>query len=207
MKFLGFNINGKSLSDSKLMGRHILRVGIIGGSRGTGVTHLALMAGNYYANGIGCSTAVAECSGHRDFMRICDETNNMAKDIRHFSYRGIDFCTCGSSRELSKLFTGEYEAVVCDMANDTENGFAEFIRCDVRVVVCSTEIYKVGRTRKLLERLEDISVLPVAFAPDRHEKKRLEKRYGIRISEVPTETNPLSMQTSTLDWMRSHFPY
>ena len=206
MKFLKLKNINKRFTAGELCARHVLSVGIISGCHGTGVTHLALMAANYYANGKGYRTAVAECSEHKDFMRICDETNNMTEDMRHFSYGRVDYCTCCSAGELSRLFTGRYEAVVCDMAVETEENFAEFIRCDVRVVVCSTALYKIGRTRKLLQKLNGISVIPVAFAADIRKKRMLEKEYNIKIAELPIETNPLRMASSTLEWMHNYFP-
>lgn len=57
-----------------LHGSRMLKVGVIGAGRGVGTTHFALMASNYFANGLGYKTAVVECNGHGDFVKLYDET-------------------------------------------------------------------------------------------------------------------------------------
>lgn len=87
-----------------LHGSRMLKVGVIGAGRGVGTTHFALMASNYFANGLGYKTAVVECNGHGDFVKLYDETKNMDGDMRCFSYKGIDCCICPTTDELGQLY-------------------------------------------------------------------------------------------------------
>ena len=95
-----------------LHGSRMLKVGVIGAGRGVGTTHFALMASNYFANGLGYKTAVVECNGHGDFVKLYDETKNMDGDMRCFSYKGIDCCICPTTDELGQLCMKKYDVVI-----------------------------------------------------------------------------------------------
>ena len=95
-----------------LHGSRMLKVGVIGAGRGVGTTHFALMASNYFANGLGYQTAVGECNGHGDFVKLYDETKNMDGDMRCFSYKGIDCCICQTTDELGQLYMKKYDVVI-----------------------------------------------------------------------------------------------
>lgn len=173
---------------------------MIGAGRGVGTTHFALMASNYFVNGLGYKTAVVECNGHGDFVKLYDETKNMDGDMRCFSYKGIDCCICPTTDELGQLYMKKYNVVICDMNYEAKDNIAEFLRCDVRIVVGSTSVYKLGRLIRAVEGFEGADFMVAVFMSDKKQLRKLTKNYNIKAVDIPVEINPMKMTSETLEW-------
>lgn len=177
---------------------NVLKVGVMGTARGVGTTHLAVMLANYYANGCGRRTCLIELSGHKDYMKICDGANIEVSDIRHFSYKGIDFHVCDGTKNIANYMAGEYEVVVIDMASEKEETIEELKRCDVRLVTGTTDVWKLGRLKRLLSELENIRVRLCMFMGNPKEMRKLQKEYNVGVFQVPAEADPFVIQSKTM---------
>ena len=65
-----------------------------------------------------------------------------------------DCCICPTTDELGQLYMKKYDVVICDMNYEAKDNIAEFLRCDVRIVVGSTSVYKLGRLIRAVEGFE-----------------------------------------------------
>ncbi|MCI8427885.1 MAG: hypothetical protein HFJ03_10190 [Lachnospira sp.] len=194
-KFLG-HVKRKDIRINKP-----LKIGIIGAGRGVGTTYLAMMAANFCANFKGFKTALVECNNNKDYMKICNETSNMGTDMYDFLYKNIQFISEATPKKIAQLELKGYHRIIFDCSVDYELGFIEFFRCDVRIVVCSTQLYKIGCTKKLLSDVKDIPVKAVVFCADKKAKAKIEKDFKRVIKDIPMEYNSLCIKPETCNWI------
>jgi len=180
--------------------QEVQKIGILGACNAVGTTHLSMMTANYCANCKGLKTALVECNNHKDYIRICNETKNIGKDIYHFSYQHIDFISGITPKKLADLAYQGYHAIILDCSMEHDFYFAEFLRCDIRIVVCSTELYKIGNSRRLLNDVKKIPVQAAAFCADKKAKAGLEKEFKRVIMDIPMECNSLYIGSTTCNW-------
>lgn len=181
-----------------------LRIGVMGAAKGIGTTHLALMLACYYSGGCGLKTAIIE-SGKNDYMKICGETGTKSEDIRHFTYKHIDFNSCRTSKEISDCFSKSYEAVIMDLYSGAQGALEEFKRCDVRIVVVATAVWKLAEVRQTMEMLRNVDCVMAVFMPD---YKRLGCREELKhtaVFEIPAEADPLRITSETMFRLEEFF--
>ena len=124
----------------------------------------------------------------------------MDGDMRCFSYKGIDCCICPTTDELGQLYMKKYDVVICDMNYEAKDNIAEFLRCDVRIVVGSTSVYKLGRLIRAVEGFEGADFMVAVFMSDKKQLRKLTKNYNIKAVDIPVEINPMKMTSETLEW-------
>ena len=161
------------------------------------------MLAGYYANGLNLKTAVIELNGHKDLIKMCGELEREFTDIRHFSYKNVDFYTCNTSKDILKLSRDDYEIQVIDMDYGTLENFEEFLRCDVKIVVCSAAIWKIGAARKLLMELNKTPIKLVTLWADKKTLKVMQREFGRAVTVVPQECNPFRITSQTMLWIKN----
>ncbi len=182
-------------------GKRQLRIGVIGAAKGIGTTHLALMLACYYSGGCGRRTAVIEC-GKNDYMKICNETSTKIEDIRHFTYKHIDFNSCRTSKEIADCLSKSYEVAVMDMEAGAQGALEEFKRCDVRIVVGTTAVWKAADVRRTMEELENVDCAVAIFMPNYRRLRHMEELRGSKVFDIPAEPDPLSITSATMCRLR-----
>lgn len=172
-------------------------IGVMGTSRGVGTTQLACMLANCCANGLGYRTAVIEYNTHGDFMKICDETRAKREDIRHFSYGGIAFYGNGTNETVAFLLNNDFEILILDMDMAYEESYYEFLRCDVKIAVCSTAAWRIGKGRRLSEQTVG-AVTAAALLPDCGAARELERRFRKPLWRIPLQPDPFRISSLNL---------
>lgn len=178
-----------------------LKIGIIGVGKGVGTTYLAMMIANFCANFRGFKTALVECNNNKDYIKIWNETSSMETDMYNFLYKNIHFISESTAKKIAQLELNQYHVIIFDCSVDSELGFIEFFRCNVRIVVCSTELYKIGCTKKLLSDVKDIPIKVVAFCADKKAKAEIEKDFKRVVEDIPMECNSLCIKPETCNWI------
>lgn len=182
-------------------GKRQLRVGVIGAEKGIGTTHLALMLACYYSGGCGRKTTVIEF-GKNDYMKICGETGIRVDDIRHFTYKHIDFNSCRTSKEIADCLSKSYEVAIMDMEAGAQGALEEFKRCDVRIVVGTTAVWKASCVRQTMEKLEDVDCVLAIFMPDYRRLRHMDELRGTTVFDIPAEPDPLCITSATMCRLR-----
>lgn len=178
-------------------------IGIMGTARGVGTTHLAIIIANYCVSVLGLHTAAVEYNQHRDYMKIYDEAKIKTDDIRHFTLSGIDFYSCRSPEEVASVYAQNYEFLILDMDYAERKCFQEFLRCDLRVVVCSTAKWKIAKAYQCIEAISANRFLAASFLAEPCVKKRLEHQWQVPLWDIPTETNPFCLTAGNLLWLKT----
>lgn len=179
----------------------ILKIGIIGAGKGVGTTSLAMMIANFCANFRGFKTALVECNDNKDYIKIWHEVSNKERDMYNFLYKNIYFISDVTAKKIAQLELNQYHAIIFDCSVDSELGFMEFFRCNIRIVVCSTKLYKIGWTKKLLSDVKDIPIKAVAFCADKRAKAKIEKDFKRVVKDIPMECNLLCIKPETCNWI------
>lgn len=180
----------------KTDGKRQLRIGVMGAAKGIGTTHLALMLACYYSGGCGLKTAIIE-SGKNDYMKICGETSTKAEDIRHFTYKHIDFNSCRTSEEIADCLSKSYEVAIMDMYSGAQGALEEFKRCDVRIVVGATAVWKTAEVGQTMEKLKDVDCVMAVFMPDYRRLRHMKDLNHKTVFDIPAEADPLCITSET----------
>lgn len=86
------------------------------------------------------------------------------------------------------------------MNYEAKDNIAEFLRCDVRIVVGSTSVYKLERLIRAVEGFEGADFMVAVFMSDKKQLRKLTKNYNIKAVDIPVEINPMKMTSETLEW-------
>ena len=86
------------------------------------------------------------------------------------------------------------------MNYEAKDNITEFLRCDVRIVVGSTSVYKLGRLIRAVEALWRCRFYGGSFMSDKKQLRKLTKNYNIKAVDIPVEINPMKMTSETLEW-------
>ncbi len=183
--------------EAKRAGKRQLRIGVMGAAKGIGTTHLALMLACYCSGGCGLKTAIIE-SGKNDYMKICGETSIRVDDIRHFTYKDINFNSCQTPEEVADCLSKNYEVVIMDMYSGAQGALEEFKRCDVRIVVAATAVWKSAEVRRTMEKLKGIDYVMAAFMPDYRRLRNIRELGHMAFFDIPAEVDPLCITSEAM---------
>lgn len=183
-----------------------LKIGVIGAGKGVGTTYLAIMIANFCANFRGFKTALVECNDNKDYIKIWNETSineisTIERNMYDFSYKNIRFISEVTPKKIAQLELNQYHVILFDCSMDSELGLMEFFRCNIRIVVCATQLYKIGWTKKLLSDVKDIPIKAVAFCADKKAKAKIEKDFKRVVKDIPMECNLLCIKPETCNWI------
>lgn len=178
-----------------------LKIGVIGAGKSVGTTYLAIMIANFCANFRGFKTALVECNDNKDYIKIWNETSNNERNMYDFYYKNICFVSGVTPKKIAQLELNQYHVIIFDCSVNSELGLMEFFRCNIRIVVCSTQLYKIGWTKKLLSDVKDIPIKAVAFCADKKVKAKIEKDFKRVVKDIPMECNSLCIKPETCNWI------
>lgn len=102
-----------------------------------GTTNLSLATANYLANKQLASTAYLELNATREISQL-----NSKQTSGKFSYLNIDFFSEVTLRQLPEILQQNYAYYILDFGVPNSYTFPEFLRCDIRIAVCSYSPWK-----------------------------------------------------------------
>ena len=112
-------------------------IGIVGLGHGAGVTHLAVMMGNYLSGACGLKTAVLEWNGQRNFKKMEQECLGRQMGGRPFTVLDVDYYAGADERVLTACINLNYQHIIIDFGGISVENRTEFFRCDRKLVVAS----------------------------------------------------------------------
>ncbi len=118
-------------------------IGIVGLGHGAGVTHLAVMMGNYLSGACGLKTAVLEWNGQRDFKKMEQECLGRQMGRRPFTVPDGDYSAGADERVLTACINLNYQHIIIDFGGISVENRTEFFRCDRKLVVASLSEWQI----------------------------------------------------------------
>ena len=134
-------------------------VGITGTGRGTGVTHLSVLAANYMASALQRRTAVIEWNDHgtwKTMKDICQAGSAKQADSADYRYKifGVTYYMQGAPRVLASCLDGTYDEIIIDFGELRPSIRAEWLRCEVKIVMTALSEWKLEAFLELLSEEE-----------------------------------------------------
>lgn len=182
-------------------------VGIAGSVPGSGVTHLSVALANYAASGLGEKTACLELSGRGEFGHW-----KAAGAEGYFVDRGIHFYPDFPEREMPILMNRDYERIILDFGEDYVRCREEILRCHRKIFLLNLNPWQMSAAEKLISTVQGdnwkgIRPCYASLHTDRARKKAMEKKFGIRIEELPILNQPCCIPAEAfacLDGLLAH---
>lgn len=196
MRFWGLNERKAGLADKKR-----IVIGVAGSCSGAGVTHTCLRIANYYANVCGYRTVIGEYGGHRDFLKICIETDKVHGDYRTFTYKGMTFVSGDEPGAREKL-KDRAQVIVLDCGVLNEKSSVIFGQSDIRVVVLSAALYRMAKSVQFVDMLAASCIYVSAFGGS-DQIARLSRRIGAKVLTVPYQPDPFRLSKESVCWIGS----
>ncbi|MDD6797873.1 MAG: hypothetical protein PUE71_06245 [Clostridia bacterium] len=166
-------------------------VAVMGTDRGVGTTHFCMAAVNFLANVRGLRTVLAELNMHPVRQRLENSGDDTMTDFIK-SFDEIQAGGCG------------YDVVILDISGDYPKGAGEFVRSDFRFITGSLAAWKYESFMQTLEGMADLhdrfDTVCLSLAYDRQAAKKIKRKYGIDVVEVPYIANPLRLKPEHCKW-------
>ena len=182
-------------------------VGITGTGRGTGVTHLSVLAANYMASALQRRTAVIEWNDHgawKTMKDICQAGSVKQADSADYRYKifGVTYYMQGAPRVLASCLDGTYDEVIIDFGELRPSIRAEWLRCEVKIVMAALSEWKLEAFLELLSEEEGRRagwIYTAAFGSE-DTRKQIERQFGISLVRVPLSVDAFSVDYKTMQW-------
>lgn len=146
------------------------------------------MLANHCANVYGLKTVLAECNDHRDFLKICIETDRVCRDHNQFVYKNIIFVSGEDITDRQQLIDTA-EVIIYDCGCDEQRNSVLFSQADIRCVVLSASIYRMSKTYRCIEKMNGECIYACIFGDDR-QIRNLSEKAGQKIVKIPFQGNP-----------------
>ncbi len=155
-----------------------------------------------YLTGVyGLKTALIECNGHSDFMKIRKVIGSAFDKATHFEYRNISFFRCVDSEDIANIISKDYEAVILDMEYGYKDWRSDFFRCDVKLAVVGLNMWSIGCLKAFLGDCEDVlkTIKYVSLTYPKGIVKALRKSYKIQLNKIPYEEDVFCIQPCNIE--------
>ena len=121
-------------------------VGVCGSVHNVGTTHISLALCNYMSNKCMYRTAYVELNGTHEILSL-----SKTADEKVFTYKNVDFFPHAVMSTLTEILNMRYERVIIDFGILNPNTLKEFMRCDVRIAVCTISKWNRGALNRIIE--------------------------------------------------------
>lgn len=184
-------------------------IGILGAHRGAGATQTGLMLSIFYAEYKNFRTAFVELNNHNDMNIIETIYDWEEKENNKLSFKNIDCYKYNKNYSVSNIISGNYEKIIMDFGCSLTNNLDEFLRCDIKIVICSQIDWKriflidfVERNKSIIANEEWIYLMPYSNNRIIKELKNILKR---NIMSIPFERNVINLSKETISFFNELF--
>jgi hypothetical protein len=188
-------------------GRFLLQtIGIVGTERGNGVTHLAIMLGNYITAKLHKNTAILEMNPTNAFAELKESYGNQTNKNQELDYFEISKVTyyCNVRKAMfGRIFSKDYDYIIMDMGTDRH--LEEFMKCNVRIVIGSLNPWKNKKFICCIEN--DIAqgylgkIKYVVPFSSYEEIRQIKNAYKSSIHITPFEPDPFLIHGCNLEFL------
>lgn len=116
-------------------------IGLIGVSRGAGVTYTGMLLSYYFAIEKRIKTAFLECNNHMDFERLQYVYEWNKEEEKSFSLDRITYYKQVSRVELGEILSDDYGCYIMDFGTDFISWKEELVRCGTKIIIGDQAIW------------------------------------------------------------------
>lgn len=180
----------------------------MGINRGSGVTHLAIMLGNYVTAKLRRKTAILERNNTESFLELkesYEENANSNQELSYFKISGVTYYYDVRSDRVGELYSKDYEYIILDMGIYNEKQIEEFLKCNIKIIIGSFNPWKNKAFIHAIEKCiayggtETVKYL-MQFGND-NDVHQIEKVYQISICATPFEPDPFLIHGCNFEFL------
>lgn len=184
-------------------------IGIWGTESGCGATHLAISLASYIVGRERMCTTVAECNTSQAFAKL-EQVYERLPEVsqnQEFSIRGIRYKKQVSIEEIRQLQASGQECLILDFGKAAWAQWECFLSCTICIVVLSLREWKLPSFERFMEETEGHkerkSWCFVVRDGFREDIREMERRYQIRLKQMPCETDPFQIRRENIKFYES----
>lgn len=184
-------------------------IGLIGVSRGAGVTYTGMLLSYYFAIEKRIKTAFLECNNHMDFERLQYVYEWNKEEEKSFSLDRITYYKQVSRVELGEILSDDYGCYIMDFGTDFISWKEELVRCGTKIIIGDQAIWNQSKIIEFLNSLENIrgyknwiNMIPCA---DKRVLIGLAKKTNRNFYGIPYEPDPIMLSKESHRLFRNLF--
>ena len=166
-----------------------------------------MLAANYLSSSLQRRTAVIEWNDHGSFFQIKatfrDSLEKRAGSADYgYKIFGVAYYMQGDPRVLARCMDGSYDDIVIDFGEMRASIRAEWLRCEVKIVMAALSEWKLEAFLELLSEEEGRRtgwIYTAAFGSE-DTRKQIERQFGISLARVPLSVDAFSVDYETMRW-------
>lgn len=172
-------------------------IGILGVENKVGVTHLAIMLGNYMNAKLHKNTAILEVNQTGAFFELSTNyaSSNMKKnDFKSFIISGVTYYYGINIEMIGKVFSRDHDCIIIDFGAKNTRKTEEFLKCNIQLVVGNLNPWNSQRMIQCIEdfvireQIDKIKYI-IQFG-SKEEIHQIKNAYEISIFATPFEPDP-----------------
>lgn len=184
-------------------------IGIVGAHRGSGVTHTALSMAIYFSDYQGLKTALIECNDNDDFsiLKSIYEWEEVQEEF--MSYKNLNLFYNKRNNIILEVISSNYDKIIIDFGVDLYDNIEEFLRCDMKLILCSQAAWKriflidfFEKTKTIIGNAEWLYLLPYG---KRSLIKDITNTYKRKTYSIPFESDISNPSKETMNFLRELF--
>lgn len=183
-------------------------IGIMGVNNGNGVTHLAIMIGNYITAKQHKKTAIIEMNHTGAFIELKDsygEKINNNQGLHCYKISGVTYYYDIESDMLGEVYNKDFEYIIIDMGIYNEKQTEEFLKCNGKIIIGNLNPWKNKSFIRIIENFiargnfEKVKYL-VQFGTN-NDIHQIESAYKLYICAIPFEPDPFLIHGCNFEFL------
>ena len=180
----------------------------MGTNRGNGVTHLAIMLGNYVTAKLHKRTAILESNNVGAFLELKESYEEKAisnQESNYFKISGVTYYYDVRSDCVGELYSKDYEYIILDMGIFNEKQIEDFLKCNIKIMIGSFNPWKNKAFIRAVEKCvayggnKTVKYL-IQFGND-EDVHQIEKVYQVSICATPFEPDPFLIHGCNFEFL------
>ncbi|WP_099469639.1 hypothetical protein [Konateibacter massiliensis] len=172
-------------------------IGIMGTERGVGVTHLAIMLGNYIHARWRADTAILEMNQSdalRELQRSYSVRDSPMTGEGSFHLSDVTYYSRLKERPLGSVYSAGHEWLIIDFGACHAEAAEEFVKCDKKLIVGNVTPWNSQKMVDCIEKLIAMDckkqICYIARFGTESDISQIKDRYDISIYNAPFEPDP-----------------
>lgn len=176
--------------------------GLIGTSRGSGVTHLTVLMANYIVGVRHETCAVLEWNDHGDFERLERIVKGKVSQSPCFTVFHADYYKAAGARELLGCAQNGYEQILIDFGCGFRTQKIEFLRCGKKYVIGALTEWQIEGFQEFCHEMKGEAGYKswrygAAFGSEMT-RRELKKRLSLPIERIPLSVDPFALNRAMM---------
>jgi hypothetical protein len=171
---------------------------------GVGATHLCIALSNFLHSRYLAKTAYLEVNASHEIASLSGEADPSAA----FRRQGVVYYPSLTVRRISEVTQQRFKYYILDFGRPTPHTFPEFLRCDHRIILTDTAIWKTAELDRFFLEFQKYNTAwntfkMVCLRGTEEGCANLYKRCGVRVISAPFLGNPFHITSGQFSFFET----